>query len=79
MLAWTFTERSLTWKGGFRSARTLLRHLAGVLGVLGFFQEDGELVPAKPRRGVAGPQRPHEASGHGHQQLVAGGMAQGCR
>ncbi len=52
------------------------RHLAGIVRVLGLLEQDGELVPAEPGRGVTCPQRAHQAPGHGDQQLVTGGVPQ---
>ena len=74
MLAWTFTERSLTHSGGLRSARIALGCQARGLGVIGFLEEDGELVAAETGSGVTRPQRTHQPSGHRHQELVAGAV-----
>ena len=52
------------------------RDPAGGVDVGDPLQQHGELVPAQAGRGVAGAQASLEPPGRGHQQLVAGGVAE---
>jgi hypothetical protein len=52
------------------------RDPGGRVGVGDPLQQDGELVAAEAGRGVAGAQAALEPPGRGHQQLVAGGVAE---
>jgi len=77
MLELTYRSRPSKWNGRLEPFEDPPGHAFGLVGLRDIFEQDGELVAAEPRDGIAGPDARLEALAECHQQLIANLVAEG--